>query len=109
MYYLCENYYKPITVPYYIANYVSWVPRVTLLDLRTNWTYEHALGMEPVHMQGTYYIIDPLCTQFLCILSSASVDSTNFGSCSTIVFTTEKYLHISGPKPFKPTLFKGQL
>ena len=25
MYYLCENYYKPITVQYYIANYVSWV------------------------------------------------------------------------------------
>ena len=40
MYYLCEKYYKPITVQYYIANCVSWVPRLTLLDLRTNWTYK---------------------------------------------------------------------
>ena len=31
MYYLCENYYKPITVQYYIADSVSWVPRPTLL------------------------------------------------------------------------------
>ena len=35
IYYLCEKYYKPITVQYYIANCVSWVPRLTLLDLRT--------------------------------------------------------------------------
>ena len=33
MYYLCEKYYKPITVQYYIADCVSWVPRITLLDL----------------------------------------------------------------------------
>ena len=50
MYYLCEKYYKPITVQYYIANCVSWVPRLTLLDLRTNWTYERTLGKKCVHM-----------------------------------------------------------
>ena len=50
MYYLCEKYYKPITVRYYIADCVSWVPRLTLLDLRTNWTYERALGTELVRM-----------------------------------------------------------
>ena len=33
MYYLCENYYKTITVQYYIAHCVAWVPRLTLLDL----------------------------------------------------------------------------
>ena len=33
MYYLCEKYYKPITVQCYIAHCVSWVPRLTLLDL----------------------------------------------------------------------------
>ena len=38
MHYLCEKYYKPITVQYYMADCVSWVPRLTLLDLRTNWT-----------------------------------------------------------------------
>ena len=33
MYYLCEKYYKPIKVQYYIAKWVSWVPRLTVLDL----------------------------------------------------------------------------
>ena len=50
MYYLCEKYYKPITVQYYIANCVSGVPRQTLVDLRTNWIYERALGRELVRM-----------------------------------------------------------
>ena len=50
MYYLCEKYYKPITVQYYVADCVSWLPRLTLLDLRTNLTYEHALGTELVLM-----------------------------------------------------------
>ena len=31
MYYLCEKYYKPIIVQYYIASCVSWVPMLTLL------------------------------------------------------------------------------
>ena len=39
MYYLCEKYYKPIPVQYYIAYCVSWVSRLTLLDLQTKWTY----------------------------------------------------------------------
>ena len=33
MYYLCEKDYKPITIQYYIADCVSWVPRLILLDL----------------------------------------------------------------------------
>ena len=33
MYYLREKYYKPITVQYYIADCVSWVPRLC-------WTYK---------------------------------------------------------------------
>ena len=33
MYYLCEKYYKPITVQYYVANCVSWVWRLTSLYL----------------------------------------------------------------------------
>ena len=32
-YYLCEKYYKPITVQYYVADCIRWVPRLTLLDL----------------------------------------------------------------------------
>ena len=54
MYYLCEKYYKPITVEYYIADCISWVPRLTLSDLRTKWTYRHALGTELICMWGTY-------------------------------------------------------
>ena len=54
MYYLCENYYKPIIVQYCIANCVSWVPQPTLLDLWTSWTYKCALRTELVHMLGTY-------------------------------------------------------
>ena len=33
LYYFCGKYYKPITLQYYITNYVSWVPRLTSLDL----------------------------------------------------------------------------
>ena len=50
MYYLCEKYYKPIIVLYYKAYCVSWVPRLTLLDLQTNWTWERTFGMELIHM-----------------------------------------------------------
>ena len=32
-YCLCEKYLKPITVQYYIADCVTWVPPLTLLDL----------------------------------------------------------------------------
>ena len=53
VYYLCEKFYRPITVQCCIADYVSWVSRLTLLDLRTNGTYKHALKMELVPMEGT--------------------------------------------------------
>ena len=46
MFYLCENYYKPIKYKYFLADSVSWVPRPTLLDLQTNWIYKCTLGME---------------------------------------------------------------
>ena len=54
MYYFCEKYFKPITVQYYIADCVSWLPRLTLLDLQTNWTHKRALGTELVQVYGTY-------------------------------------------------------
>ena len=37
-YYLYGKYYKSITIQYCIADCVSWVPRLTLLDFWTNWT-----------------------------------------------------------------------
>ena len=54
MYYLREKYDKPITAQYYVADCVSWVPRRTLLDLRTNWTFEQALGMGLVWTEGSH-------------------------------------------------------
>ena len=50
VYYLCEQYYKLIMIQYYIADPVSWVPRLTLLDLQTSWTYECVLGIELIYM-----------------------------------------------------------
>ena len=50
MCYLWEKYYKPTTVQCHVANCVSWVPRLTLLDLKIDWTYKHAPGMKIVHM-----------------------------------------------------------
>ena len=47
---LCEKYSKPIPVQYYRADCISWVPRLTLLDLQTDLTYEYVLGTELVHM-----------------------------------------------------------
>ena len=38
-----------------MANCVSRVPRLTLLDfIQTNWIYEPVLRMQLIHMQGTY-------------------------------------------------------
>ena len=54
MYYLCEKYYKPMTVEYYIADCISWVPRLTLSDLQTEWTYRCTLGTELIRMWGIY-------------------------------------------------------
>ena len=50
-YYLCEKYYKPITVQYHIADRVSWISRLTLFDIQTNWTFEHSLRTKPVRMR----------------------------------------------------------
>ena len=47
---LCGKYYKPVTVQYYIADCVSWVPRLTLLDSWKNWTYKCALRTKFIYM-----------------------------------------------------------
>ena len=44
MYYLCEKYYKSIILQYYVASCVSWIPRLTSLDLKC------ALGSELVRL-----------------------------------------------------------
>lgn len=42
-------------VPHHLC--VSWVPKLTLLELKTNWTYKHTLRTEFIRMQGTYYML----------------------------------------------------
>ena len=37
-----------------VPSCVSWVPRLTVLDLRPNWTYEFAFGTELIHTERTY-------------------------------------------------------
>ena len=46
---ICVKSYKSTTVQYYIASCVSWIPRITLLDLQMYWTYDRALRMELIH------------------------------------------------------------
>ena len=46
VYCLYEKCDKPTIVQYYIAGCISRVPRPSLLDLKTNWTSEHALRTE---------------------------------------------------------------
>ena len=36
--FLCEKYYKSFTVQHCIVDCVTWVPKLTLLNLQTNWT-----------------------------------------------------------------------
>ena len=57
IYHLWEEYYKPIAVQYYIADCVSCVSRLILLDLWKNWTCEYTLGTEFVHMEETHCIM----------------------------------------------------
>ena len=55
MYYLCGKYYKPITVQYCIADCVSWVPRLTLLDLMNKLDLTNVLSERNLFVcRGTY-------------------------------------------------------
>ena len=53
MYYLCEKYLKPVIVQDDIVDYISWVPSLILLDLRTDSTYKWALRTELIQKKGT--------------------------------------------------------
>ena len=56
MYYLCENDYKPVTVQYYIAECITWLPRLTLFDLMNK------LDLWMCFQNGTcLYVEDALC------------------------------------------------
>ena len=57
---------------YNTIDYVSWVPRLTLLDLQTNWTYECAPGTRSyvgdlLYLFGKMSYIEPL---ILCVSTS---------------------------------------
>ena len=76
MYYLCENYYKPVTVQNYIDNCVSWVPKLTLLDLQANWNRAHLYNL-----QGTYCITDLVISTTVSIL----LNSIWLPCCPTLI------------------------
>ena len=58
------------TVQYYILGCVSWVLRLTLLNLHTDWTNKYPFGMESVHTKGTSCI--PLSSQAIGLLKVIS-------------------------------------
>ena len=76
MYYLCENYYKPVTVQDCVDNCVSWVPKLTLSDLQANWNRTHLYNL-----QGTYCITDLVMSTTVSIL----LNSTWLPCCPTLI------------------------
>ena len=60
-------------------------------ELGHNWATE---------LNWTIYMVPPY-RRFLCTCDSTSMDSTNFGSCSTVVFNNENKPCVSGPTQFK--------
>ena len=70
MYYLCEKYYKPITGQDCIANCVSWIPRLTLLDLgmhssEQNWFVCRRLAVFITTILWSDYLLILLSLSFL--------------------------------------------
>ena len=54
MYYLCEKYHKPIMVHDCIADCLSWVPRLTLLNLTRE------MGVSVLHPDiSHHHLADP--------------------------------------------------
>ena len=41
---------EPTTAQYYTADYISWEPRPTSLDLRTSWTYRQMHSQNRAHL-----------------------------------------------------------
>ena len=70
MYYLCEKCYKPITVEYNIADYVSYIPRLTFLDIRNKLDLGiHSQNRTPLYVGNLLY----LCTQLSTVIQSVRV------------------------------------
>ena len=101
MYYLREKYYKPITVQYYIVNCVSWVPRLALLDLGTNWTYKCALWTELVHMYEDYCIEEThVCKLQSCLICGTLWTTVYQASLPMELFQQECWSGLPFPLPW---------
>ena len=94
-YYLCEKYYKAVTVQHYIAGCVIWLPRLTLQDLRMNGTYQRTVRMELVCMPGTYSIeiwaplaYSPGTNDLGRVLGSAEGELTDEGFVKRLIILT---------------------
>ena len=70
IYHLCEKCYKPITVEYNIADYVSYIPRLTFLDIRNKLDLGiHSQNRTPLYVGNLLY----LCTQLSTVIQSVRV------------------------------------
>ena len=81
MYYLCKsiiNLLEYSTVLQYIANCVSWVPRLPLLDLQTNWTCKQ-IGLRNVLSERNLFVCRGL-TVIKLGMDKFSKTETNFST-----------------------------
>ena len=116
MYYLWEKYYKPITVKYYcnrflviqydcitlqyyVANRVGWVPRLTLLDWLINWTlleWNSSVCRGLTVVSGTYTsLLAPRCWPYPAWPLGVSASPHPF---SSFLRANKRYCSLSGKK-----------
>ena len=107
MYYLCKEYYNPITL-YYIANCVSWIPRLTLLDFWMCSQKGNSFVCRELTVFGITYVKEKVAQ--LCWTLCSPMDytcpwnspgwNTRVGSLSLL----QENLPNPGVKPRSPTL-----
>ena len=56
MYYLCEKYHKPFRIQYYTADYFSYLPQLTLLDLLNKLDLQTHSQNTHVHVGNLYLV-----------------------------------------------------
>ena len=94
--YLCKKYYKLITVQYYIANYVSWVPRLIGLNMLLKWNsficMEHTITLRPQHSTCTQEVPN----RYFSSEKLKSIPLCGFLSCLNFLFTCNPTIIIMG-------------
>lgn len=89
MHSLCIKHYRPSTVQYYIASCVSFIPRLTLSDLRTNWTCAQHSQKATHSYVGNELYFQPLCHPTLG--TEAAAPHPREPTRTFVIITTVKY------------------